>query len=67
MPLYATRCTASDHRKDVLVPRTTSDLPACACGAPRERALSAPTFTLKGTGWYKAGSSVPRRSAQEAL
>lgn len=67
MPIYSTRCTASDHRKDVLVPRTTSDLPACTCGSPREHVLSAPAFTLKGQGWYRPGPSVARRSAQEAL
>jgi putative FmdB family regulatory protein len=55
MPLYATRCTASDHRKDVLVRSHASDLPACTCGAPRERLVSAPGFVLKGQGWYDKG------------
>lgn len=55
MPLYDTRCTASDHRKEVLTPTTTAPLPACKCGAPRERCLSAPGFNLKGDGWYKPG------------
>ena len=57
MPLYETRCTATDHRKDVIVRSHETPLPVCACGAPRERALSAPSFNLKGDGWYKSGAS----------
>jgi putative FmdB family regulatory protein len=59
MPLYATRCTTCDDRKDVLVPRTTSELPKCTCGGDREQVIS-PTamFAIKGEGVYKPGSSV---------
>jgi putative FmdB family regulatory protein len=54
MPMYATRCTKCDDRKDVLVPRTTSELPKCTCGGTREHAVSTTGgFVLKGTGWYK--------------
>lgn len=57
MPLYETRCTASGHKKDVLVRSHDTPLPKCACGAERVHSLSAPHFHLKGTGFYKPGPS----------
>ena len=54
MPIYAYRCAACGHTKDVL--RKMSDLPLAdcpACGAPRfEKQVTAAGFQLKGSGWY---------------
>lgn len=54
MPIYAYRCAACGHTKDVL--RKISDPPLAdcpACGAPRfEKQVTAAGFQLKGSGWY---------------
>jgi predicted nucleic acid-binding Zn ribbon protein len=50
--------------RDVLVPRTDSQLPLCGrpqptpCDGELFQVVSAPAqFNLKGTGWYKPGAS----------
>jgi putative FmdB family regulatory protein len=63
MPIYAYRCSACGHAKDVL--RKVSDplLSTCpACGAETfNKQVTAAGFQLKGSGWYatdfKGGSS----------
>ena len=54
MPIYAYRCAACGHTKDVL--RKVSDPPLAdcpACGAPSfEKQVTAAGFQLKGSGWY---------------
>jgi putative FmdB family regulatory protein len=54
MPIYAYRCAACGHAKDVLQKLSDAPLADCpACGAPRfEKQVTAAGFQLKGSGWY---------------
>ena len=54
MPIYAYKCDACGHAKDVLQKMSDAALTDCpACGAPKfNKQLTAPGFQLKGTGWY---------------
>jgi putative FmdB family regulatory protein len=54
MPIYAYRCAACGHAKDVLQKLSDAPLAICpACGAPRfEKQVTAAGFQLKGSGWY---------------
>ncbi|HET9820420.1 MAG TPA: FmdB family zinc ribbon protein [Burkholderiaceae bacterium] len=54
MPIYAYRCAACGHAKDVLQKISDAPLVDCpACGAPRfEKQVTAAGFQLKGSGWY---------------
>ena len=64
MPIYAYKCGACGHAKDVLQKMSDAPLTDCpACGAAAfSKQLTAPGFQLKGTGWYatdfKGGSSA---------
>lgn len=63
MPIYAYKCGACGHAKDVLQKMSADPLTDCpACGAAAfSKQLTAPGFQLKGTGWYatdfKGGAS----------
>lgn len=54
MPIYAYRCTACGHAKDVLQKVADPVLTVCpACGASAfAKQLTAAGFQLKGSGWY---------------
>lgn len=54
MPIYAYRCDACGHAKDVLQKMSDAPLTDCpACGAPAfKKQLTAAGFQLKGSGWY---------------
>ena len=54
MPIYAYRCAACGHTKDVLRRLSDPPLAECpACGALRfEKQVTAAGFQLKGSGWY---------------
>lgn len=54
MPIYAYRCAACGHAKDVLQKLSDAPLTDCpACGAARfEKQVTAAGFQLKGSGWY---------------
>jgi putative FmdB family regulatory protein len=54
MPIYAYKCDACGHAKDVLQKMSDDPLTDCpVCGAPKfNKQLTAPGFQLKGTGWY---------------
>lgn len=54
MPIYAYRCTACGHAKDVLQKISDPVLTTCpACGADSfSKQLTAAGFQLKGSGWY---------------
>ncbi len=70
MPIYAYRCERCGHAKDVIQKFSDTPLsicPECSADAFRKQ-LSAPSFQLKGSGWYvtdfrdsrkKAGSPAP--------
>jgi putative FmdB family regulatory protein len=65
MPIYAYRCGACGHAKDVLQKLSDPMLTTCpACGAEAfAKQLTAAGFQLKGSGWYatdfKGGGSAP--------
>ena len=54
MPIYAYKCDACGHTKDVLQKMSDEPLTDCpVCSAPQfNHQLTAPGFQLKGTGWY---------------
>ena len=64
MPIYAYRCSACGHAKDVLQKLSDPMLSTCpACGAEAfAKQLTAAGFQLKGSGWYatdfKGGGSA---------
>ncbi len=66
MPIYAYRCTACGHAKDVLQKISDPVLTTCpACGAESfQKQLTAAGFQLKGSGWYatdfKGGGSTSK-------
>jgi putative FmdB family regulatory protein len=72
MPIYAYRCSACGHAKDVLQKMSDPLLHTCpACGAETfTKQLTAAGFQLKGTGWYatdfKGGPAPAAGEAGEA-
>jgi putative FmdB family regulatory protein len=54
MPIYAYKCSACGHEKDVLQKISDAPLTDCpACGAASfAKQLTAAGFQLKGSGWY---------------
>ena len=66
MPIYAYRCSACGHAKDVLQRMSDPLLSTCpACGAETFiKQLTAAGFQLKGSGWYvtdfKGGAAAPK-------
>lgn len=54
MPIYAYRCESCGFAKDVL--QKISDAPLTQCPSCKQigfkKQLTAPSFQLKGTGWY---------------
>ena len=54
MPIYAYRCSACGHAKDVLQKMSDPLLSTCpACGAETlVKQVTAAGFQLKGSGWY---------------
>lgn len=54
MPIYAYKCDACGHAKDVLQKMSDPQLTDCpSCGrAEFKKQLTAAGFQLKGTGWY---------------
>ncbi len=54
MPIYAYKCDACGHAKDVLQKVSDAPLTVCpACGAESfHKQLTAAGFQLKGSGWY---------------
>ena len=77
MPIYAYRCERCGHAKDVIQKFSDTPLSICPeCGADAFRKqLTAPSFQLKGSGWYvtdfrdngkKAGTPAPAAAAAES-
>jgi len=72
MPIYAYRCSACGHAKDVLQKLSDAPLHTCpACGAQAfAKQLTAAGFQLKGSGWYatdfKGAAAAPAPAASEA-
>jgi putative FmdB family regulatory protein len=71
MPIYAYRCSACGHAKDVLQKMSDPLLHTCpACGAESfTKQLTAAGFQLKGSGWYatdfKGSGAAPAKDGKE--
>jgi len=69
MPIYAYRCAACGHSKDVLQKMSDPVLTVCPnCGADEFRKqVTAAGFQLKGSGWYvtdfRGGAKPPSEGA----
>ncbi|MDH4393414.1 MAG: zinc ribbon domain-containing protein [Aquabacterium sp.] len=69
MPIYAYRCSACGHAKDVLQKLSDPVLSTCpACGAATfSKQVTAAGFQLKGSGWYatdfKGSGAAPAPAA----
>jgi len=69
MPIYAYRCSACGHAKDVLQKLSDAPLTTCpACSAESfSKQVTAAGFQLKGSGWYatdfKGGSTAAPAAA----
>jgi putative FmdB family regulatory protein len=68
MPIYAYRCAACGHTKDVLRKMSDPPLTECpACGEPRfEKQVTAAGFQLKGSGWYVTDFRNPQAAPAAA-
>ncbi|SEK51131.1 putative regulatory protein, FmdB family [Roseateles sp. YR242] len=75
MPIYAYRCGACGHAKDVLQKLSDAPLSTCpACGAQAfTKQVTAAGFQLKGSGWYvtdfrggSGGTSAPAASGSSS-
>ena len=72
MPIYAYRCSACGHAKDVLQKMSDPLLSTCpACGAEAfTKQVTAAGFQLKGSGWYvtdfKGSGAAPAPAADAA-
>jgi putative FmdB family regulatory protein len=73
MPIYAYRCAACGHSRDVLQKLSDAPLTVCpACGAEQfAKQITAAGFQLKGSGWYAtdfrngSGTSAPAAAKPE--
>ena len=70
MPIYAYRCSACGHAKDVLQKLSDAPLTTCpACAAESfSKQVTAAGFQLKGSGWYATdfkggGTAAPAAAA----
>ena len=54
MPIYEYQCKACGHQMDAIQKLSDPVLTDCPeCGKPQlEKMISAPSFHLKGSGWY---------------
>ncbi|MFL6231721.1 MAG: FmdB family zinc ribbon protein [Thermoanaerobaculia bacterium] len=53
MPIYEYECLSCHKRTEVLQRMNDAPLAACpSCGAEVKKLISAPSFQLKGSGWY---------------
>lgn len=69
MPIYAYKCSACGHEKDVLQKVSDAPLSVCpACGAEAfAKQLTAAGFQLKGSGWYASDfKGGPQPAAETA-
>ena len=54
MPLYEYECQACGNRSEVIQRFSDAPLTTCdACAGELRKLISAPSFQLKGSGWYK--------------
>jgi putative FmdB family regulatory protein len=58
MPIYDYSCTSCGHVQEVSHKIVEKPAVLCEkCQSPSKKLISAAGFSLKGSGWYKAGYS----------
>ncbi len=69
MPIYAYQCSACGHQHDALQKLSDApltDCPKCGATGTFSKQVTAPSFQLKGSGWYatdfKNNGSAPTAS-----
>jgi putative FmdB family regulatory protein len=73
MPIYAYRCAACGHAKDLLQKLSDPLLTTCpSCGAEAfQKQLTAAGFQLKGSGWYvtdfKGGAPAAKPASETTV
>ncbi|MBT6273481.1 MAG: zinc ribbon domain-containing protein, partial [Chromatiales bacterium] len=63
MPIYEYRCQDCEHQFDTIQKMSADplvDCPSCGKGALK-KLLSAPSFQLKGTGWYETDFKTKKK------
>lgn len=59
MPIYSYKCSTCGKEEDRLVKFSNADEQLCGCSEgvviDREQKIYAPSFHLKGSGWYNKG------------
>lgn len=66
MPIYEFQCPECGERTEVI--QKISDAPAAECpkcGAGMKKLISAPSFQLKGSGWYKTDYAAKSETKSE--
>lgn len=68
MPLYDYQCLDCDKHFEVFCKVSdTADIKCEACGSSNiKKAVSAPSFQLKGGGWYKDGYASVQKSGSSS-
>jgi len=63
MPIYDYQCKACGHQLEAIQRMSDAPLTECpACGKPElAKQISAPSFRLKGTGWYETDFKTGNR------
>ncbi|GGG57129.1 FmdB family transcriptional regulator [Pseudohongiella nitratireducens] len=63
MPIYDYQCKACGHQLEAIQRMSDAPLSDCpACGKPElAKQISAPSFRLKGTGWYETDFKTGNR------
>jgi len=66
MPIYEYVCARCKRRTEVFQGMNDPPPRACPhCGGKLKKAISAPAFHLKGSGWYKTDYAAPAGKAKE--
>lgn len=68
MPIYAYKCSSCGHAADVLQKMSADPLTECpACGKSSfSKQVTAPSFQLKGSGWYVTDFKSGNQAASAA-
>ncbi len=67
MPLYAYECQDCGEQSEVIQKFSDKPLTKCeSCGGKLRKLLSAPSFHLKGGGWYADGYGSGKPSASDS-
>ena len=71
MPIYEYVCAACGHHWELIVSRDAPVPPCPLCDQPGKKAISAPAFQFKGSGWYvtdyaKSGADSKKQAKAES-